>query len=261
LTISAGTATEAKPSPQPTSSAVEPSGPVVGPFRPQKAASPPREHQLSGQASPFSASRTLIHDLTLPPVPNLDIPPSPPGSPNPTVNKKFVHFLSLKKEGIHFNEKLTRSSSLKNPSLLTKMRQHAGIDDQAQYATSIPPELWDVSALPTWGFKEELLKSQQEIRRKAEEKRAAGQRESIEFVPAEITAGYSRGGTPSSGKAKPSAAERVMAGLSRDRTKSPADIDPGKRGTAERKARIGELGPRRSHSKSPPGRWKRSRSR
>ncbi|KAL2215667.1 nucleophile aminohydrolase, partial [Thermoascus aurantiacus ATCC 26904] len=218
----------------------EPSGPVVGPFRPQKAASPPREHQLSGQASPFSASRTLIHDLTLPPVPNLDIPPSPPGSPNPTVNKKFVHFLSLKKEGIHFNEKLTRSSSLKNPSLLTKMRQHAGIDDQAQYATSIPPELWDVSALPTWGFKEELLKSQQEIRRKAEEKRAAGQRESIEFVPAEITAGSSRGGTPSSGKAKPSAAERVMAGLSRDRTKSPADIDPGKRGTAERKARIGD---------------------
>ncbi|KAL2003445.1 hypothetical protein VTN02DRAFT_3756 [Thermoascus thermophilus] len=255
------TVTEAKQCQPPTSDAVDASSPVIGPLKPQKAASPPREHPLSGQSSPFSASRSLIHDLTLPPIPNLDIPPSPPGSPNPALNNKFEHFLSLKKQGVHFNEKLTKSSSLKNPSLLTKMRWHAGIDDQAQYATSIPSELWDVSALPTWGFKEELLKSQQELRRKTEERRAAGQRESIDFVPAQIPAGSSRGGTPSSGKLKPSAAERVIAGLSRDQTKSPADSDSGKGGTAERRARIGEPGPKRSHSKSPPSRRKQSRSR
>ncbi|KAJ6155043.1 hypothetical protein N7470_005609 [Penicillium chermesinum] len=48
-------------------------------------------------------------------VPNLDIPPSPPGSPDPAANAKFQHFLSLKHQGVHFNAKLATSSSLKNP--------------------------------------------------------------------------------------------------------------------------------------------------
>ena len=131
---------------------------------------------------PISESRTLIHDLTLPPVPNLDIPPSPPGSPDPVANAKFAHFLSLKKKGIHFNEKLADSTSLKNPSLLGKLREHAGIDEQAQYSTSLPTDVWDVSELPSWGFKEELLKAQQDERRKVEEGKVAGQRSSIDFV-------------------------------------------------------------------------------
>ena len=59
---------------------------------------------------------------------------------------------------------------------------HAGMDDQAQYSTSLSHDLWDASNLPDWGFKEELLKTQQEIRHKAEEKRLTGQRDSIEFV-------------------------------------------------------------------------------
>lgn len=135
-----------------------------------------------GQSSPFSTPLALIHDLTLPPVPNLDIPPSPPGSPDPTANAKFAHFLSLKKQGTHFNEKLAGSKSLKNPSLLKKMMNHAGIDDQAQYSTSLSHDLWDASNLPDWGFKEELLKAQQDIRHKTEEKRLTGQWDSIEFV-------------------------------------------------------------------------------
>lgn len=133
-------------------------------------------------SSPFSTSLSLIHDLTLPSVPNLDIPPSPPGSPNPMANSKFAHFLSLKKQGTHFNEKLAGSSSLKNPSLLQKMMDHAGIDEQAQYSTSLPLDLWDMSSLPEWGFKEQLLKTQQEVRHRTEEKRLAGKRDSIEFV-------------------------------------------------------------------------------
>lgn len=130
----------------------------------------------------------MIHDLTLPPVPDLNIPPSPPGSPDPAANTKFSHFLSLKKQGVHFNEKLAGSSSLKNPSLLVKLRQHAGIDDVGQYATSLPLDIWDVSSLPDWGYKEELVKTQQATRHKSEEKaRASGPRDSIEFVPSSTT--------------------------------------------------------------------------
>ena len=128
--------------------------------------------------SPFSASRALIQDLTLPSVPNLDIPPSPPGSPNPAANSKFEHFLSLKKQGVHFNAKLASSSSLKNPSLLQKMMQHAGIEEQGQYETSLPTELWDISSIPQWGHKEELLRAQQEFRSKLESE----PRSSIQFV-------------------------------------------------------------------------------
>lgn len=132
--------------------------------------------------SPFSTSRALIQDLTLPPVPNLDIPPSPPGSPDPAANAKFEHFLSLKKQGVHFNTKLASSSSLKNPSLMQKMMQHSGIDEQAQHETSLPAELWDTSALPQWGFKEELLRTQQDMRNKTEAQNASEPRSSIQFV-------------------------------------------------------------------------------
>jgi hypothetical protein len=129
-----------------------------------------------------STSRTLIHDLTLPPIPNLDIPPSPPGSPNPSSNAKFAHFLSLKKQDVHFNDKLAGSASLKNPSLMRKLMEHAGIDDQAQYSSSLPPDLWNISKLPNWGYKEELLRAQKGHNAKAEEGRLWGQRDMVEFV-------------------------------------------------------------------------------
>ncbi|GKZ39994.1 hypothetical protein AbraIFM66950_001852 [Aspergillus brasiliensis] len=146
----------------------------------------------------FSEDRTLIHDLTLPPIPNLDIPPSPPGSPNPAANAKFAHFLSLKKQGMHFNEKLAGSTSLKNPSLLKKMMDHAGIDDQAQYHTTLPPEVWSINDLPSWGYKEELLRVQRELRDKAEERKSAGQRDAINFVAATPNESSRTGPVPSS---------------------------------------------------------------
>ncbi|OQE01624.1 hypothetical protein PENVUL_c042G04053 [Penicillium vulpinum] len=159
-----------------------PEGPVLGPASMGMAPLSEDKHSTSGRSSPFSASRALVQDLTLPPVPNLDIPPSPPGSPNPAANAKFEHFLSLKKQGIHFNSKLASSSSLKNPSLLKKMMEHAGINEQSQYDTSLPADLWDTSNLPNWAFKEELLKTQQDLRKQSEEKKASGQRTSVDFV-------------------------------------------------------------------------------
>ncbi|KAL4930596.1 HCNGP domain-containing protein [Aspergillus undulatus] len=162
----------------------EPEGPVLGPV-----------HEAGpSQASdgPPSASRTLIHDLTLPPLPNLDIPPSPPGSPNPSANARFAHFLSLKTQDVHFNDKLSSSTSLKNPSLLKKMMEHAGIDDQAQYSSSLSPDLWYMSNLPSWGYKEELAKTQRELNARAEESRLKGQRDTIEFVSDSSRSGPSK---------------------------------------------------------------------
>ena len=158
---------------------------MVGPSQPTKERQPERAEE-SPSSPPIPTSRSLIHDLTLPPIPNLNIPSSPPGSPDPAANAKFAHFLSLKKKGIHFNEKLAVSVSLKNPSLLGKLREHTGIDERAQYSTSLPSDVWDdVSTLPEWGYKEELLKTQQEERRRIEGKL----RSSIEFVGSSISHG------------------------------------------------------------------------
>lgn len=173
--------------PQPASIAFHgvPSGPVLGPATgptPVAQAQSQDDRGETDRSSPFSASRALIQDLTLPPVPNLDIPPSPPGSPDPAANAKFEHFLSLKKQGVHFNAKLANSSSLKNPSLLKKMMEHAGIDEQSQYNTALPENLWSTSSLPPWGFKEEILRAQQELRQQMEDNKASGQRSSIGFV-------------------------------------------------------------------------------
>lgn len=171
--------------PASTASNEVPNGPVLGPASgptPISHAQSPDARTETDRSSPFSASRALIQDLTLPPVPNLDIPPSPPGSPDPAANAKFEHFLSLKKQGVHFNSKLANSSSLKNPSLLKKMMEHAGIDEQSQYDTALPAVLWSTSNLPKWSFKEELLRTQQETRQQTEEKKSSGQRSSIDFV-------------------------------------------------------------------------------
>ena len=62
------------------------------------------------------------------------------------------------------------------------MMQHAGINEQSQYDTSLPADVWSTSNLPQWGFKEELLRTQQDLRKKTEQKNAPGQRTSVDFV-------------------------------------------------------------------------------
>jgi len=173
--------------------------------------------------SPYSANRALLRDLTLPTLPNYDIPPSPPGSPRESTNAKFKHFLELKKQGVHFNEKLAKSSALKNPSLMQKLLDFSGIDEVGQYETTLEKDLWDPKGFPEEAYKEELLKSQQKITKRREEEKLRGQRESVDFVPAASTAEpSSRGGTPAAnGRGQKSAAGRVMAGLDRGRSNSP----------------------------------------
>lgn len=225
----------------------------------------PESDPTSAPQSPYSANRALIRDLTLPTLPNFDIPDSPPGSPPPGLDEKFGHFLELKKQNVHFNEKLARSSALKNPSLLRKLMDFAGVDESEQYTTTLPSGIWDPKSFPAFAYKEELAKSQQEIHKKREEERAKVQRESIEFVSASASGQSSRAGTPGSagvGKGlRGSAAERVMAGLDRDRVRSPQTSNLVARLSASgRNSRNDHRDSRWKARSRSPGRRKRSRS-
>ena len=199
--------------------------------------------------------RTAIRSLTLPTKPNLDIPQSPLGSPTLGADQKFSHFLDLKKQGIHFNTKLGSSSALKNPSLLPKLMDFAGVGSEWQYTTTLSTKLWDPAGLPTWGYKEELAEAQYRLSKKKEEE---GVRESIAFVAAGTPRQSS--GLPVGKATKASAAERVMAGLDKDKKSLPQPNTAGVRNEAERTGRTsdGLQGRRTSES---PRRRKRSHSR
>lgn len=200
-------------------------GPVLGPTDAVDSypASPSAEEAIYTPLSPYSANRALIHQLTVPALPNLNIPPSPPGEPATGITSKFAHFLELKKKGVHFNEKLASSSALKNPSLMEKLMDFADIDEIGQFSNTLPKEFWDPGNFPEWAYKERLAKSQQSILKKREEEKTRGQRETVDFVPATASGDSSRSGTPGAAGARSgpkSAAERVMAGLERGKSNS-----------------------------------------
>lgn len=167
----------------------------------------------SRPASPYTATRALLRDLTLPAVPNLDMPPSPPGSPvpNPALNRKFDTFLELKhKKGTHFNARLAQSAALRNPAAMDKLLGFVGLggDESAeaqgtsrfvhQYATSLQAEIWDPEAFPPWAYRDRLKKAQEKVTKQKEEERKKVGRDAVEFVPASSsTAGANPGSSGS----------------------------------------------------------------
>ena len=203
-------------------------GPTLGPPDNMEAyvPSPSAEREVSAPQSPYSANRARLHELTLPPIPNMDIPDSPPGSPPAITNARFAQFLELKKRGVHFNEKLARSSALKNPMMMDKLLAFADLDEVDEYSSTLAKDLWDPGSFPEWAYKEKLAKLQQQVSKRREEEKSKTTRESLDFVPATASGDSSRSGTPglsAGGRAGPkSAAERVMAGLDRGRSTSPA---------------------------------------
>lgn len=203
-------------------------GPTLGPSENMEVYgnSPSAEGEVSAPQSPYSANRARLRELTLPPIPNMDIPDSPPGSPPPSTNAKFNQFLELKKQGVHFNEKLAKSSALKNPMMMDKLLAFADLDDVDEYSSTLAKDLWNPGVFPEWAYKEKLAKLQQQISRRREDEKSRATRESLDFVPANASGDSSRSGTPgltAGGRAGPkSAAERVMAGLDRGRSTSPA---------------------------------------
>ncbi|KAI1461923.1 HCNGP-like protein-domain-containing protein [Annulohypoxylon moriforme] len=131
--------------------------------------------------SPYTATRALLRDLTLPPIPNTDMPPSPPGSPPPATSAKFERFLELKKQDVHFNSKVAQNPSLRNPALTEKLLAFVELGGAAdQYQTTLPADIWDPTAFPRWAYKEQLKQSQAEV----EKARARGKGAPVEFVAA-----------------------------------------------------------------------------
>ncbi|ORY62202.1 HCNGP-like protein-domain-containing protein [Pseudomassariella vexata] len=165
---------------------------VIGPMLPPQNASnptfPPLEDApmeddlpIPSLGSPYTANRALLRDLTLPQLPNMDIPPSPPGSPIPGTNKKFEQFLELKKKGVHFNSKIAQSSALKNPGLMDKLMEFVELDPRDQYRTTLGTDLWDPAVgFARHAYKEQLRLSQTEIGKA----RVRVQGAPVEFVPA-----------------------------------------------------------------------------
>jgi len=165
---------------------------MLGPSEPAIADLPEPDQELDlpiPPGSPYTSTRALLRDLTLPSHPNLDLPPSPPGSPPPALTKKVTNFLELKDKGIHFNAKLESSPALRNPALMDKLLKFTGLDDDptAQYATTLPKDLWDPGAFPDWAHRQGLRAAQERLRKEREVERAATGR--VEFVPASGSGG------------------------------------------------------------------------
>jgi hypothetical protein len=167
------------------------SGPLLGPSMPSV------QHLDADQETPSEAlSQYSLRNLTMPPVPNFDIPPSPPGSPPFKITKKFDRFLELKKQGVHFNAKLAESSALRNPTLFQNLMDFAGLDEQSQYETALPDDLAVPTKFPAWAYADQLNRKQEEMaKRKAKERKGRP----VEFVRASGAeeASSSRGVTPS----------------------------------------------------------------
>lgn len=175
-------------------------GPVAGPAaapspmpEPRLSSNPAEDDNASAPPSPYTANRLMLRNLTMPPVPNFQIPPSPPGSPPPDTTTKFARFLDLKKKGTHFNQRLYHSSALRNPGLLSKLLDFAGITQEDQYATP-----WSQGAVatkfPDWAYADKLVATHEKIARKKEQDKARTPREAVDFVPARQEAAASTSG-------------------------------------------------------------------
>jgi HCNGP-like protein len=124
----------------------------------------------------------------MPPVPNLNIPDSPPGSPPPESTKRFARFLELKKKGVHFNARLEESPALRNPAVLKRLTALAGIDDVDQYASALPKDIAAPAQFPPGAYFEELNRSQLRLLKKRDAEKGKSGRK-IDFVKPSQTNG------------------------------------------------------------------------
>ncbi|KAI4717157.1 hypothetical protein E4T48_06626 [Aureobasidium sp. EXF-10727] len=182
------------PEPAPIGPALGPvAGPVAAPSpmpAPNASMDSAEDEEASAPPSPYTANRLMLRNLTMPPVPNFQIPPSPPGSPPPETTTKFARFLDLKKKGTHFNQRLYHSSALRNPGLLPKLLDFAGISQEDQYVTP-----WSQGAVatkfPDWAYGDKLVAAHERIAKKKEQEKTKNPREAVDFVPAKQEAATS----------------------------------------------------------------------
>ena len=166
------------------------SAPEDSRLRPRLLIVDPPETNSGAPLSPYTAERNLVRDLTLPSVPNMDIPISPPGSPAPGLDEKVRHFLKIKKQGQHFNDRLNGSIGAKNPTVTEKLMEFARVGDmqspqglRGMYQTTLPSDIFSSHIFPEFAFQTSLRKTREKIVREHQAERASGKRR-IDFMPA-----------------------------------------------------------------------------
>lgn len=152
------------------------SSPLLGP-----APAPTSALETSRPSTPPSP-QTQIRNLTLPPFPNLSIPPSPPSSPNPATEAKIASLLALRRAGgPSLNDKLASSRAFANPGLFPQLLKAFGLDEEgAQHAGTLKAGGLDGTGVPEWMFKDGLEKLRREVWEEGE--RVKKGREKVEFV-------------------------------------------------------------------------------
>jgi hypothetical protein len=130
--------------------------------------------------SPYTSNRLQIQNLTLPSIPNFDIPPSPPGSPPQPSSKKFAQFLTIKSKGQHFNQRLEQLPALRDPSHLPNLLDFAGVSKVDSYASTLSDALGVPSVWPSWAYGDKLDESQKRLSKSSKEGRTR-----VDFVPAQ----------------------------------------------------------------------------
>ncbi|KAK6376280.1 hypothetical protein LTS17_006875 [Exophiala oligosperma] len=149
--------------------------------------------------APTASVDSVAPMLTFASHPMASLPPSPPGSPDPVLEVKFKKFLDLKTKGMHFNEDLASKSAFRNPGLLATMMVRIGLDEEDQYRTSLPHQVWNPTGFPKSAYKEELLRAQQTLRDQdlaAKKSLSAQGKRTIEFMPGGRSGDSSRDSTP-----------------------------------------------------------------
>ncbi|KAF2222160.1 hypothetical protein BDZ85DRAFT_239313 [Elsinoe ampelina] len=149
-------------------------GPVPGPPASHLPSSPPQDPSDSSNPSQslYTLTRQQIHSLTMPPVPNFTLPPAPPRSPGLTQqDKKIQHFLALKKQGVHYHERLLSSSALRNPEEVKQLLRYAGMEGGAEYENALPEGTGVDVRRWTRERVEEVVRGMEERRRKDREGR------------------------------------------------------------------------------------------
>ncbi|KAH7391925.1 HCNGP-like protein-domain-containing protein [Pyrenochaeta sp. MPI-SDFR-AT-0127] len=171
---------------------------INGPYQGPTALPPPEDGgpvDSSAPESPVAPARAMIQTLTLPTVPNFDIPHSPPGSPPQRATKKFAQFLELKKKGQHFNQRLETSSVLRDPDHSQKLLNFAGISEEDSYASTLSEQVTVPTIFPEWAYVEELRASQKRVTQANEQVKSKAPREAINFVSATKSGASSGTGT------------------------------------------------------------------
>ena len=97
---------------------------------------------------------------------------------------------------MHFNQRLQNTASLRNPSLLPKLMEFAGISVEESYASTLTGDVGVPTSWPEEWYVEGLVRANER-----REKKRVKERERVEFVPAAATksGSSSKAGTPKSG--------------------------------------------------------------